>query len=73
MALFIRQQGPRSELQEKIAAELQEKLKNEKQLEYEKPASNFEQSSHESQHLGPVVVLVVAAVVLGVAYLWLSR
>lgn len=73
MALFIRQQGPRSELQEKIAAELQEKLKNEKPLEYEKPANNYEVGSHESQYLGPIVAMVGALVLLGVVYLLFAR
>jgi hypothetical protein len=73
MALFIRQTDQRSELQERIATELREKLKNEPQLEYEKPANNIVDSSHESQHLGPVVILVVAVVLLGVAYLVSAR
>lgn len=73
MALFIRQQGPRSELQEKIALELQEKIREDKALQYEKPASNYEQQSHVSKNLGPVVVLIASAVVLGVVYLLVSR
>lgn len=73
MALFIRQQDQRSELQERIAAELREKLKNEKQLQYEKPQSNIEDDSHESQHLGPVLVIVAALVFLGVVYLLSAR
>jgi hypothetical protein len=73
MALFIRQQDQRTELQERIAAELREKLKTESQIEYEKPTSNIEDSTHESQYFGPVVILVIALVVLGVAYLLLAR
>lgn len=73
MALFIRQQDQRSELQERIATELREKLKTESQLEYDKPVNNFEESSHESQQLGPVVILVIAIVLLGVAYLLFAR
>jgi len=73
MALFVRQTDQRSELQERIATELREKLKNEPQLEYEKPVNNFIDDSHESQHLGPVAVVVTALVALGVAYLFLAR
>lgn len=73
MALFIRQQDQRTELQERIAAELRQKLKTESQLEYEKPENNIESTTHESQHLGPVLVLVGAVVVLGVAYLLFAR
>ena len=73
MALFIRQQDHRTELQERIAAELREKLKTESKIEYEKPTSNIEDDTHESQYLGPVVVMVIALVVLGVAYLLFAR
>lgn len=73
MALFIRQDDQRSELQERIAAELREKLKTEQNVTYEKPENNIESSTHESQNLGPIVVLVVAVVLLGVAYLFFAR
>ena len=73
MALFIRQENSRSELQNRIAAELREKIKSNTPLQYEKPISSVEQDTHEARNLGPVVILIVAAVVLGVAYLLLSR
>lgn len=73
MALFIKQQDQRTELQERIAAELRQKLKTESQLEYEKPVNNIESTTHESEHLGPVLVIVGAVVALGVAYLLFAR
>lgn len=73
MGLFIRQQGQRTELQQKITADLREKLQNEKPLEYEKPTSNYENDSHESQYLGPIIALVAAVVALGVVYLLFAR
>lgn len=76
MALYIRQQDSRSELQERVAAELREKLKhgeNEEQLTYEKPVDSVRQGTHESRHLGPVVVLVAALILLGVMYLLFGR
>lgn len=73
MALFVREQGQRTELQQRVAAELREKLKDDKPLEYEKPVSNFETDSHESQNLGPILVLVGSVVVLVLAYLFFAR
>jgi hypothetical protein len=73
MALFIKREDQRTELQERIAAELRQKLKTESQLEYEKPENNIESTTHESEHLGPVLVIVGALVVLGVAYLLFAR
>lgn len=73
MALYVKQQNSRTELQERIAAELQEKLKTDKPLEYEKPVNSIEEGTHESQHLGPVVIMVTAVLAVAIAYLLLSR
>jgi hypothetical protein len=74
MVLFVRQQEQRSELQERVAAELREKLKqNAEPLEYEKPTNDIEMRTHESQILGPIVAIVGALVALGVAYLLFAR
>ena len=69
MALFLRQDDQRSDLQKRVGAELQEKLRNEKPLEYEKPENNLETNTHETRHLGvwvTLTVMVVAVVVLGI-------
>ena len=74
MALFIRKENPRSELQERIAAELQEKLRTtDKPIEYEKPENWTENEMHESQNLGPIIAIVCMLIVVGVAYLLVSR
>lgn len=76
MALFIRQQDSRSELQQRIAAELREKIKNgesEPVPRYEQPIDSVQQGTHESRHVGPVVVLVVAVVLLGIMYVAFGR
>ncbi len=73
MALFIRQNDTRSELQNRVATELREKLRTQQQIEYEKPENNIEQTTHESENLGPIVIMVMAIVFLGIAYLLLSR
>lgn len=76
MALFIRQQDSRSELQERIAAELREKIKkgeSNEPLTYETPVDSVRDGTHESRHLGPVVILVVAGVMLGIFYMVFGR
>ena len=73
MALFVREQGQRTELQQRVAAELREKLKDNKPLEYEKPVNNIERGTHESQNLGPIIVIVGSLIVLGLAYLLFAR
>ncbi len=73
MALFVRQEDSRTELQNRIAAELREKIKNDKPLEYKKTINSVEEGTHEARNVSAVVLLIVAVVVLGVAYLLLSR
>ena len=74
MALFIRKETPRTELQERIAAELQEKLRaGSKPLEYEKPITSVEERTHESQNLGPILIMIGMLIFVGVAYLLVSR
>lgn len=69
MGLFIRQNSSRTELQERIAAELREKQTAQSSVAYEKPESAFNEGSHESQNLGPVLIVAAAIIVLGIAYL----
>ncbi len=74
MALFVRQENSRTELQERLATELQEKLKQERSsIEYEKPVNSIEHDTSESRNLGAIVVMITAVVILGIAYLLLSR
>ena len=73
MALFIRQENSRSELQNRIAAELRERMKTQTPIEYEKPESSIESGTHESMNLDSIIIIVVAVMILGIAYLLLSR
>lgn len=73
MALYLRQQQSRTALQERLATELREKQRPDQPLEYEKPTSSVEEGSHISTNLGPILVMIGAVIVLGVAYLLLSR
>lgn len=73
MALFIRQDNSRSDLQNRIAAELREKIKSDKPLEYEKPLNSVEEGTHEARNVGPIVAVLAMLIMLGVAYLLVSR
>ncbi len=73
MALFVRQENSRSELQNRVAAELREKLKTQQPIEYEKPENTIEAGTHESRNLDSIIIVVVAIIVLGIAYLLVSR
>lgn len=74
MALYVKQENSRTELQNRIAAELQEKLKtNDPSVKYEKPESTLIDSTNLSDNLGPIVIIIVAVVGLGIAYLLLAR
>lgn len=63
MGLFIRNQDPRSELQSRVAAELQERLKERSTIEAEKVEPAFTEKHH---HTRPAGVLIVALVVITV-------
>ena len=69
MALFIRQDDQRTELQKRVAEELQEKLKKDKPLEYEKPVNNLEQNTQTSKHLALWMGLVVVVVLFVIFFI----
>lgn len=65
MGLFIRNDGQRTELQERIAAELQAKQKLNPTIEAEKVDPAFLENQHHTKKAGVLVVfLVVAAIVV---------
>lgn len=65
MGLFLRQEDTRSELQSKIAAELQERLKDHPELEHDKPDPAILDDQHQTRSAG--MVLIVLGAVLAVA------
>lgn len=69
MALFIRQDDQRTEYQKRVAAELQEKLKKDKPLDYEKPVNNLEQDTQATKHLALWVSLAVLVIVFAIFYM----
>ena len=65
MGLFIQDNGPRSELQSRIAAELQDKLKKQPSLEAEKVDPAFLDNQHHTRSAGILIVaLVLAAIII---------
>lgn len=68
MGLFLRQNDPRSELQSKIAAELQEKLRSSSEPGTETdvlPTANMDDSKYlENQHQTRVPGVIISLLVL---------
>lgn len=71
MALFLRQDGSRSELQQRVAAELQEKLKNKPGLQYEKPDPAILDNQHETRFAGRVILVVIFILIAAIVMLML--
>lgn len=66
MALFLRQDGGRSELQQRVAAELQEKLKNQPGLEYDKKDPAILDNQHQTRIAGKVILILGIALVVAI-------
>lgn len=59
MGLFLRQDGGRSELQTKLAAELQDRLKEKTDIEHKKVDPAFLENQHETRPVGMIVMVLV--------------
>lgn len=70
MALFLKQDDSRTELQQRIAAELQEKLKNQDTgLTYDKPDPAILDNQHETRIAGKVILILAILLVIGIIIL----
>lgn len=69
MALFLRQDGGRSELQQRVAAELQAKLKNEPSLEYDKPDPAILDNQHQTRLAGKFILFLALLLVIAIIIL----
>lgn len=69
MALFLKQDESRSELQQRVAAELQEKLKSNPDLSGDKPDPAILDNQHETRLAGKVILLLVALLVVAIVIL----
>lgn len=71
MGLFLNNKDNRSELQSRVAAELQERLKQKQALEYEKPEPSMLENQHTTRGAG-IILVIASLIALGVV-LYLSR
>ena len=70
MGLFVQQNGPRTRLQEQIAAELQEKLKKKPEVEQKEVTPRFMEGQQMTRGAGPVIVaLLLVGLIVGVVIL----
>lgn len=73
MALYVKQDQSKSELQDRIAAELRTKLDARGQLDYEKPIDNVTRDSHQAQNLSVTIIVIVMIVTLAVVFFAIQR
>ena len=66
MGLFLRQDESRSELQQRVAAELQEKLRNDSDLQYDKPTPAILDNQHETRIAGKVILVLIVLLVIAI-------
>lgn len=59
MGLFLQNQGPRSELQTKVAADLQARLKDQKPIEAAKTESAFTENTTKTRKAGVWIALLL--------------
>lgn len=69
MALFLKQDGGRSELQTKLAAELQDRLKERAAVEPKEVDPAFLENQHETRPAGLVIMILVGIIVIVVCVL----
>lgn len=66
MSLFLKQDESRSELQQRVAAELQEKLKKTPDVSYDKPDPAILDNQHETRIAGKVIVVLLVLLVVAI-------
>lgn len=69
MALFLKQDGGRSELQSKLAAELQERLKERTDIDAKEVDPAFLENQHETRPAGMVIIVLLGIIVVVVCIL----
>lgn len=69
MALFLKQDGGRSELQSKLAAELQERLKERTDIDPKEVDPAFLDNQHETRPAGMVIIVLLGIIMLVICIL----
>jgi F0F1-type ATP synthase assembly protein I len=69
MGLFLRQDGGRTELQTKLAAELQDRLKEKAAIEPEKVDPAFLDNQHQTRPAGMVIMILTGVAVVVICVL----
>lgn len=69
MALFLRQDGGRSELQTKLAAELQDRLKEKANIDSKEVDPAFLENQHETRPAGMVIMVLVGVLMIALVAL----
>lgn len=69
MGLFLRQDEQRSEIQTRVAAELQERLRNKPSIEQGETSPAALDGQHETRRAGMVIIVLFALLVLAVVAL----
>lgn len=65
MGLFLQQNGQRSQLQEQIAAELQEKLHRQPEPSHDEVEPRFMENQHQTRYAGILIsIMVIAAIII---------
>ena len=72
MALFLRQDGGRSELQTKLAAELQDRLKEKTDVTHKEVDPAFLENQHETRPAGMIIIVLVGLLMIALVGLALK-
>jgi len=66
MGLFLRQEDNRSQLQNRIAAELREKLAKQPDTEYKDPEPAFLDDHHQTRPAGMIIIILSAVLAIAI-------
>lgn len=69
MALFLKQDGGRSELQSRLAAELQERLKERTDIDTKEVDPAFLENQHETRPAGMIIIVLLGIIMVVVCIL----
>lgn len=68
MAMILRNKDNRSEIQSKVAADLQERLNQTKPIDHQPVDPAFLDGQHNTRVAGPVIVILLLVLILTILY-----